>query len=67
MSSGLRTKHPYKRIRLGALLLIAGELVVLFSQLEGTPAMFLLFILGGGSLIGLGAILGTWGLLSRSP
>ncbi len=65
MSSGMRSRHPDRLIRVGALLLIAGELVALFSQLEAKPDTFVLFILGGGCLIGLGAVLGTWGVLSR--
>lgn len=51
------------KIRLGAALLIAGELFALATQRSATAANLLAFVFAGGALIALGAVLGTWGVV----
>jgi len=51
------------KIRLGAALLIAGELFALATQRSATAASLLAFVFVAGALIALGAVLGTWGVV----
>lgn len=64
MNPRLQTKHPRSMTRVGAGLVVIGELVALFTQVEPRPESFLLFIFGGGTLIAVGALLGIWGVAS---
>jgi hypothetical protein len=56
-------------VRVGALVLIAGELVVLATQLKIGAAAFVTFILVGGGLTALGVVLALWGMVrsERGP
>jgi len=54
---------PATKIRLGAGLLIAGEIGGLVSQGWPRASTFLGFALGAGALLAAGAAIGTWGLV----
>lgn len=53
---------PATQIRLGAGLLIVGEIGGVVSQAWPRASTFLAFVLGAGALLALGAAIGTWGL-----
>lgn len=54
---------PATKIRLGAGLLIVGEIGGLVSQEWPRASTFLAFALGAGTLLAAGAAIGTWGLV----
>jgi hypothetical protein len=51
------------KIRLGAAVLITGELVSLWTQEWARASTFIGFVLAGGGLMVVGAMLATWGVL----
>lgn len=54
---------PTAKIRLGAAILIAGELVALATQEWARASTFVGFVAAGGGLIAAGAVLGFWGVM----
>lgn len=53
------------KIRLGAAILIAGEILGLLTQARPWATTFVGFIVGAGGLIVVGAALGTWGVIQH--
>lgn len=51
------------KIRLGAAVLVAGEVFGLVTQEWARASTFVGFVGVGGALIALGAALGTWGVV----
>jgi len=56
-----------RRLRLAGILIIAGLLVELFSLRWSHPTAFLVFIMLGGGLIGIGILVYLYTLVSREP
>lgn len=56
---------PRSRIRTGALLVVVGELAALATQFHAGPLQFIAFIVVGGGLTVIGALIAIWGMLSR--
>lgn len=51
------------KIRVGAAVVIAGEVVSLVTQEWARASTFLGFVLASGSLLAAGAVLATWGVI----
>lgn len=56
-----------RRLRVAGILIIAGLLVELFSLRWSHPTAFLIFIMLGGTLIGIGILVYLYSLVSREP
>ena len=63
----LRAKHPDALIRIGAVLVILGELLALATQFRTGAMAFITFVLVGGGVMALGALIGVIGILNRGP
>jgi hypothetical protein len=56
-----------RRLRIAGIMISAGLLVELFSLRWSHPTAFLVFIVFGGALIGIGILLYLYSLVSREP
>jgi hypothetical protein len=56
-----------RRLRIAGGMIIAGLLVELFSLRWSHPTAFLVFIVFGGALIGIGILFYLYSLVSRAP
>jgi RsiW-degrading membrane proteinase PrsW (M82 family) len=54
-----------RRLRIAGIMIIAGLLVELFSLRWSHPTAFLVFIILGGALIGIGILFYLYSLISR--
>jgi uncharacterized membrane protein YczE len=56
-----------RKLRIAGIMIIAGLLVELFSLRWSHPTAFLVFIMFGGALIGIGVLFYLYSLVSRGP
>ena len=55
------------KVRLGAAILIVGEIGGLVSQQWPRASTFLGFVLGAGAILVIGAAIATWGIVQGGP
>jgi RsiW-degrading membrane proteinase PrsW (M82 family) len=61
----LQSSNFERRLRIAGIMIIAGLLVELFSLRWSHPTAFLVFIILGGALIGIGILFYLYSLVSR--